>query len=313
MPPLLFGASREPVLNGIGSQRNREMLSPDNIHPRQAPCCQLTTTSSRGAVIWQESARPMSLCWSGSQLGSRRISHRAEARCGCFAACYLKEPLAFGTGRLVLWNSIRTVRREVDSPLDRVHPNVACDGPSLAPAMPRPCVRMRRTKRISSLAMDVASADCPKRAKSLPLQLSRARPVLCCLVVPGRGGEPGRLSGRGLERDWHPGPAVGGTRERGAAVERPRCKRRLSSVVNLGGFGDYGILIPTKTASNIRSPRAGRGMSSRSGPKRRQRVCPAAVQRRRGSPRFICDGSGIVSRRCRLFARPTWALKGPCR
>lgn len=123
MPPVLFGASREPVLNGIGSQRNREMLSADNIHPRQAPCCQLTTTSSRGAVIWQEFRPSMSLCWSGSQLGPRRISHRAEARCGCFAACYPKERLAFGTGRLVLLNSTRTVRREAGLP------NVACDGP----------------------------------------------------------------------------------------------------------------------------------------------------------------------------------------
>jgi hypothetical protein len=128
----------------------------------------------------------MSLCWIGSQLGSRRISHRAEARCGCFAACYPKERLAFGTGRLVLWNSIRTVRREVDSPLDRVIPMSHVMAPSLTPAMPRPCVRMRRTKRISSLAMDVASADCPKPgqvtaitiepSEASSLLLGRARP-----------------------------------------------------------------------------------------------------------------------------------------
>lgn len=128
----------------------------------------------------------MSQCWSGSQLGSRRISHRAEARCGCFAACYPKERLAFGTGRLVLLNSIRTVRREVDSPLDRVIPMSHVMAPSLTPAMPRPCVRMRRTKRISSLAMDVASADCPKPGQvtaitiepgeASSLLLGRARP-----------------------------------------------------------------------------------------------------------------------------------------
>lgn len=138
------------------------MLSVDNIHPRQAPCCQLTTTSSRGAVIWQE-FRPSDVAM--SEWLAARISAdlpRAEARCGCFAACYPKERLAFGTGRLVLLNSIRTVRREVDSPLDRVIPMSHVMAPSLTPAMPSPCVRMRRTKRISSLAMDVASADCPK-------------------------------------------------------------------------------------------------------------------------------------------------------
>lgn len=130
----------------------------------------------------------MSLCWSGSQLGSRRISHRAAARCGCFAACYPKERLAFGTGRLVLLNSIRTVRREVDSPLVRVIPMSHVMAPSLTPAMPRPCVRMRRTKRIPSLAMDVASADCRKPGQITAITIERARPVLYCSIAPGRGG-----------------------------------------------------------------------------------------------------------------------------
>lgn len=231
----------------------------------------------------------MSLCWSGSQLGSRRISHRAEARCGCFAACYPKERLAFGTGRLVLLNSIRTVRREVDSPLDRVNPMSHVMAPSLTPAMPRPCVRMRRTKRISSLAMDFASADCPKPGQVTAITIE---PGEASSLLLGRARPRWRTESRSPIRSrsrtgWHPGPAVGGTRERGAAAESPRYKRRLVSVVNLQGSGVDGIIIPRTAASNIRSPRAGRGLSSRSGPKRRQRVCPAAVQRRRGSPRFI--------------------------
>lgn len=211
----------------------------------------------------------MSLCWSGSQLGSQRISHRAEARCGCFAAYYPKERLAFGTGLLVFLNSIRTVRREVDSPLDRVIPMSHVMAPSLTPAMPRPCVRMRRTKRISSLAADVASADCPKPGQVTAITIE---PGETSSLLLGRARPRWRTESRSPIRSrsrtgWHPGPAVGGTRERGAAAESPRCKRRLSSVVDLGDLGDYGILIPRKTASNIRSPRGGRGMSSRSGPK----------------------------------------------
>ncbi len=152
----------------------------------------------------------MSLCWSGSQLGSQRISHRAKARCGCFAAYYPKERLAFGTGRLVFLNSIRTVRREVDSPLDRVIPMSHVMAPSRTPAMPRPCVRMRRTKRISSLATDVASAGCPKPGQVTAITIEPGETVLCCLVVRGRGGEPspGRLSGRGRERDGTQDPPL---------------------------------------------------------------------------------------------------------
>ena len=85
MPPLLFGASREPVLNGIGSQRNREMLSADNIHPRQAPCCQLTTTSSRGAVIWQE-FRPSDVAmleWLAARISADLPSGRGSVRLLC--------------------------------------------------------------------------------------------------------------------------------------------------------------------------------------------------------------------------------------
>lgn len=202
----------------------------------------------------------MSLCWSGSQLGSRRISHRAEARCGCFAACYPKERLAFGTGRLVLLNSIRTVRREVDSPLDRVNPMSHVMAPSLTPAMPRPCVRMRRTKRISSLAMDFASADCPKPGQVTAITIE---PGEASSLLLGRARPRWRTESRSPIRSrsrtgWHPGPAVGGTRERGAAAESPRCKRRLVSVVNLQGSGVDGTIIPRTAASNIRSPLAAR-------------------------------------------------------
>lgn len=259
----------------------------------------------------------MSLCWSGSQLGSLRISHRAEARCGRFAACYPKERLAFGTGRLVLLNSIRTVRREVDSPFARVIPMSHVMAPSLTPAMPRaPACECAEPSASQAWRWTSPRPTVRSRAKSLPLQSSRARPVLCCLVVPGRGGEPspGRLSGRGRERDGHPGPAVGGTRERGAAAESPRCKRRLSSVVNWAEFGDDGISIPRKTASNypLAARRAGHC------PADPDRSVDSVFARRRYSvggevPDSSARGSGIMSRRCRLFARPTRALQGSCR
>lgn len=116
----------------------------------------------------------MSLCWSGSQLGSQRISHRAEARCGCFTAYHPKERLAFGTGRLVSLNSIRTVRREVDSPVDRVIPMShvmasliqRCRAPACECAEPSASQAWRRTSPRSTVR---------SRAESLPLQLSRAR------------------------------------------------------------------------------------------------------------------------------------------
>lgn len=189
-------------------------------------CCQLTTTSSRVLLSGKSSARPMSLCWSGSQLGSRRISHRAEARCGCFAAYYPKGGWPSALGGLVLLNSIRTVRREVDSPLDRVFPMSHVMAPSLTPAMPRPCVRMRRTKRVSSLAMDVASADCPKPG---PVTAITIEPGEASSLLLGRARPRWRTESRSPIRSrsrtgWHSGPAVGGTRERGAATESPRCK-----------------------------------------------------------------------------------------
>jgi len=233
MPPLLFGASREPVLNGIGSQRNREMLSADNIHPRQAPCCQLTTTSSRGAVIWQE-FRPSDVAmleWLAARISADLPSGRGSVR---LLYCLLSKGAA-GLRRLALLNSIRTVRREVDSPLDRVITMSHVMAPSLTPAMPRPCVRMRRTKRISSLAMDVASADCPKPGQVTAITIE---PGEASSLLLGRARPRWRTESRSPIRSrsrtgWHPGPAVGGARERGAAAESPRCKRRLSSVVNL--------------------------------------------------------------------------------
>lgn len=238
---------------GIGSQRNREMLSADNIHPRQAPLLSADNNLFPGrcylARVPPVRSRNVGVARS-SDLGGSPIG---KALCGCFAACYPKERLAFGTGRLVLLNSIRTVRREVDSPLDRV-PMSHVMAPSLTPAMPRPCVRMRRTKRISSLAIDVASADCAKPGQVTAITIEPGGASSLLLGRARRGGEPspGRLSDCGRERDGTQAPPLA-AHGNAAPPQKVPLQEALSSVVNLGDFGEDGISIPRKTASNIRS------------------------------------------------------------